>query len=150
MDSQGKMQIAKKHCRQCGEVIHGRRDKQFCSDHCRATHYNVHHTDITVYIREINKIIRRNRSILFNLKSKGNKTIQKTQLIQSGYNFDYQTSFLTTASGQVYIYCYDMGYVEMQEGNTILILNRKSTKGERYIDNNRIIQQRVQQSLPRK
>jgi hypothetical protein len=112
----------KKHCRECGEEIHGRRDKQFCSDYCRANHYNAFNAEISNFIRRVNATIRRNRSILARLNPQGKARLHKIKLIDSGLNFDYYTNVYKTRSGKVYYFCYDQGYLELEDDYYALVV----------------------------
>ena len=120
------MGTKKKYCKECAEEIHGRKDKQFCSDYCRATNHNNRYEDQYTFIRRINKIIRRNRKILFNLNSQGITTIPKLQLIEAGFEFEYHTNISHTTSGKTNYFCYDQGYTEIERGNFLLIAKGKN------------------------
>jgi hypothetical protein len=112
----------KRYCVECNEEIHGRRDKQFCSDHCRATHYNNLNADITGFIRRVNYVIRKNRSILNRLNPNGKARVHKMKLIDAGLNFDYYTNVYKTRSGKTYYFCYDQGYLELEDDYYALVL----------------------------
>lgn len=114
--------IEKRHCRECQEVIHGRRDKQFCSDYCRASHYNNVHADSIAYIRRINYTIRKNRSILSRLNPHGKARVARMKLIDSGLNFDYYTNVYKTRAGKVYYFCYDQGYIDLGDEHYALVV----------------------------
>ncbi|MDZ4747112.1 MAG: hypothetical protein SH808_01390 [Saprospiraceae bacterium] len=116
------MEKDKKNCKVCDEVIHGRRDKQFCSDHCRATYYNNLNSDITSFMRRINYTIRKNRSILFGLNPNGKARVHRMKLIDSGLNFDYYTNVYKTRSGKTYFFCYDQGYLELEDDFFALVV----------------------------
>jgi hypothetical protein len=113
---------ANRPCKECGEEIHGRRDKQFCSDHCRASHYNNLNIEIAGFIRRINYTIRKNRSILCKLNPNGKARVHKMKLIDSGLNFNYYTNVYRTKAGKAYHFCYDQGYVELEEDYYALVI----------------------------
>lgn len=115
----------KKYCKECGEEIHGRRDKQFCSDYCRATQYNVTHAGIANYIRKVNYTIRKNRGILSALNPEGKARVNKIKLMDRGFNFDYYTNVYKTRSGKVYYFCYDHGYLELEGDNYALVVRQE-------------------------
>lgn len=116
----------KRFCKECNEEIYGRRDKQFCSDHCRATHYNNLNADTTGFIRRINYLIRKNRSILCRLNPQGKTRVHKMKLVDSGLNFNYFTNVYKTRSGQTYYFCYDQGYLELDDDYYALIAKENS------------------------
>ncbi|MEP6795661.1 MAG: hypothetical protein ABJB16_15130 [Saprospiraceae bacterium] len=116
------MATEKKYCKECNEQIHGRRDKQYCSDYCRVQHFNNRDVDITNFMRRVNYIIRKNRSILSGLNTKGKTKAHKERLIDAGMNFDYFTNVYRTRAGKVYYFCYDQGYVELEDDYFALVV----------------------------
>lgn len=116
------MTTEKKYCKECNEQIHGRRDKQFCSDYCRTHHFNNMNVDISNFMRRVNYIIRKNRSILLSLNTKGKTKAHKEKLIDAGMNFDYFTNVYKTRAGKIYYFCYDQGYVELEDDYYALVV----------------------------
>jgi len=119
------VRLKKKYCKECAEEIHGRKDKQYCSDYCRATNHNNRYEDQYTLIRRINKIIRRNRKILFSLNPQGVTTISKLQLIEAGFQFEYHTNISHTSSGKTYYFCYDQGYLELEDDYYALVVKEE-------------------------
>jgi hypothetical protein len=78
----------KRVCKVCGEEIHGRRDKQYCSDYCRSTQYQSANADITGFMRRVNYTIRKNRGILCHFNTKGKSRVHRNKLIELGMNFN--------------------------------------------------------------
>ena len=116
------MAAEKRFCKECNEEIHGRRDKQFCSDYCRAQHFNGRNAEISNFIRRINYTIRKNRSILSSLNPNGKAKAHKEKLKDAGMNFDYFTNVYRTRSGKVYYFCYDQGYLELEDDYYALVV----------------------------
>lgn len=116
------MAADKKYCKECREEIRGRKDKQFCSDYCRAQNFNNRNADISNFMRRVNYTIRRNRSILSGLNPKGKAKTHKLKLIDAGLNFDYFTNVYRTQQGKVYYFCYDQGYVELENDYYALVV----------------------------
>lgn len=112
----------KKLCRMCKEQLLGRRDKQFCSDYCRAQHYNNRNNEINNYVRRVNYTIRKNRSILSQLNPKGKTKAHRMKLLDAGLNFDYYTNVYRTKAGKVYYFCYDQGYVDLGDDYYALVI----------------------------
>lgn len=111
----------KRYCKVCNEEIHGRRDKLYCSDYCRATQFNSLHLEVTGLIRRVNYTIRKNRNILEKLNTGGETRVHKRTLIDNGLNFHYFTSVYQSRAGHTYFFCYDQGYRE-QEGDYFLLI----------------------------
>lgn len=123
------MNQEKRYCAECNEEIHGRRDKQFCSDYCRAAKYNQTNKDVSGLIRRVNYTIRKNRNILHKLNPSGECRIHKRMLIDSGLNLNYFTSQFQTRSGNTYYFCYDQGYLEL-EGDYYLLVAKEDYQVE--------------------
>lgn len=120
--------MEKKQCLECGTNISGRRDKKFCSDHCRASHSNKINSDQNKFMRNINNILRKNRRILESFNPQGTSKVTKTSLLDEGFKFSYFTNEYKTKSGKVYKFCYEYGYLQL-EPNLYTIVLRKE-----YID----------------
>ena len=106
----------KKVCLECGDELFGRVDKKYCGDQCRSAHYNRLNSDDSNEIRNINNILRKNRRILSDLVPKEKTKAHRDKLLEKGFNFNYFTNTLTTKENRVYYYCYDYGYLELEDG----------------------------------
>jgi Uncharacterized protein containing a Zn-ribbon (DUF2116) len=117
---------AAKPCLACGRSIKGRSDKKFCDDSCRNTYNNQLKSGDNNYVRSINNSLRRNRRILEALLPKEEKMIKITRdaLLQQGFQFKYCTHSYTNARGNVYLFCYDYGYLQLEKG-WCLVVKRK-------------------------
>jgi len=117
---------AKRYCMDCGEEIKGRIDKKFCSDQCRNTYNNKLNSDTTNHVRNINNILRKNRRILQELNPKNDKArVHKSKMQEKGYNFNYFTSIYKTQKGTVYYFCYEHGYLQLEDDYYFLVVNKK-------------------------
>jgi len=114
----------KRSCRECGEEFTGRSDKVYCSDHCRTSHYNKVNGDSSRAIRSVNRILRKNRRILKDLNRNGKAKVLRKALAAKGFNFTYHTSTYTTRKGNTYVFCYDQGYLDLQNGYCTLVIRQ--------------------------
>lgn len=114
----------KRKCQECGEELKGRSDQKFCSDQCRTTFNNHLNRDVSNQVRNVNNILRRNRRILDDLSKREKKRIQRELLIQLGFNFSFHTSSFTNKKGQTYYYCYERGYVQLNEDLFFIVKNK--------------------------
>lgn len=115
-----------KTCLTCGKAIRGRTDKKYCDDYCRNNYNNqVKGADNNV-VRNINNALRKNRRILSELLQDGEEMAKTTRdrLLQTGFNFMYLTHTYTNKKGNVYCFCYDYGYLPL-ENNWYLLVRRK-------------------------
>jgi len=115
----------KKKCRECGSLIIGRIDKRFCSDQCRNTFNNRLNSDVTRYVRNINNTLRRNRRILMALNTEGRTKIPRDKLLAEGFDFSHLTSVYVGKDGLKYFYCYEQGYLPIEEDRFLLVVKKE-------------------------
>ena len=112
-------------CLECGDKIHGRSDKKFCSDSCRNTYNNNQNKDSTNLMRRINYILRKNYRILSALPFSDGKTkTTKNKLQSEGFDFEYFTSLKTYKNGSQYQFHYDIG-CKYLEDDWILVVRKE-------------------------
>jgi hypothetical protein len=114
-----------KSCMECGTALKGRVDKKFCSDHCRSAHNNRLNSDDTNYMRNVNNILRKNRRILLDLNPGGKNRVGREKLLSRGFDFKHFTSYYTTKDGSQYIYCYEQGYLPIENGYYLLVVKKE-------------------------
>lgn len=114
-----------KNCLACDKPLHGRADKKFCNDYCRNAYNNVLKSANNTVVKDINTVLHKNRRILENVlgQEKTAKT-NREKLLQQGFNFKYITHTYTTKNGDIYCFCYEMGYLSL-ESETYLVVKRK-------------------------
>jgi len=117
--------MKKRTCIECGEEIIGRLDKRFCSDQCRSSYNNRLNSDATNFIRTINNILRKNRRILAKLNPDGKTKVHKDKLLEAGFKFSYFTNQYKTKSGNVYHFCYDQGYLPLDNDYYALVVRKQ-------------------------
>lgn len=108
-------------CLECESQLYGRKDQKFCSDYCRNTYNNRLNEDSNKQVRRINNILRKNRRILSKLNPKGKKTVEGIVLAEEGFNFHYYTNIYTTKKGSQYFFCYDQGYIKIDDDQYMLV-----------------------------
>jgi len=115
-------------CETCGDTITGRSDKRFCSDYCRNTKHNQINRDSSNYMRKVNNILRRNRRILMRFNPNGKAKVVGTTLMEEGFNFAYYTNIYETKKGAKYYFCYDQGYLKLDDGWYALVERQSYVK----------------------
>ncbi|MFN5844214.1 MAG: hypothetical protein ACK46O_00760 [Flavobacteriia bacterium] len=108
-------------CKECGQVLNGRKDQKFCSDYCRNTYNNRQNEDATAYVRRINNILRKNRRILASMNPTGKVTVDGISLAEEGFNFHYFTNIYQTRKGSQYFFCYEQGYIKLENDQYMLV-----------------------------
>jgi len=117
-----------KLCLNCDKPVKGRTDKKFCDDYCR-NNYNNQLKSITInLVRNINNALGKNRRILEEMFTEGEEMAKttKSKLLQKGFQFQYITHIYTNKKGNVYFFCYDLGYLPL-EGDWYLLVKRKES-----------------------
>jgi len=112
-------------CLECGEPFKGRIDKKFCSDICRIAFNNRRNSDQMSYIRSVNNILRKNRRILMSMNPTGKHKVSHGKLKARGFDFSYFTSIYKTRDGALYYYCYDQGYLPIENDCYLLVVKKE-------------------------
>ena len=117
-----------KTCLACSKPLKGRIDKKFCDDYCRNNYNNRQkargiHSSL---VRNINNALLKNRKILEVILPENEETAKanKEKMQRLGFQFKYMTHHYTTKTGKTYFYCYDYGYLPL-ENDWYLIVKRK-------------------------
>ena len=115
-----------KLCLSCNKVLKGRTDKKFCDDYCRNNFNNLLKGDNNNYIRNINNALRKNRRILESLlpEQEDMAKANKDKLLHKEFQFKYYTHTYTNKKGNTYFFCYDYGYLPL-ENDWYLIVRRR-------------------------
>lgn len=100
-----------KECLECGVPVKGRVDKKFCGDSCRNAFNNRQNQSVNNLMRNVNRILSKNRRILAELNPMGKSRTTKDVLIGKGFDFQYFTGIYETKKGARYYYVYDQGYL---------------------------------------
>lgn len=118
--------IENKKCLYCGSTLKGRADKKFCNDYCRNAYNNQLKSSSNNLVRNINNALSKNRRILEGILPETEETAKtnKEKLTRLGFQFKYLTHTYTTRSGKTYFYCYDYGYLPL-ENDWYLVVKRK-------------------------
>ena len=109
-------------CIECGDKLFGRVDQKYCSDQCRSSYNNKLKSDANNYVRNINNILRKNRRILekFNPEGKTVK-VKRQKLLEEGFRFSYFTNIYE----KIYHFCYDHGYLELDNDVFALVVRKE-------------------------
>ncbi|GAA4316115.1 hypothetical protein [Compostibacter hankyongensis] len=112
-----------RYCLECGARIKGRSDKKYCNDQCRNSYNNRQKGDANAFVRRVNHILRRNRSILETLipPDTGKIRLAQSQLVDKGFNFSYYTHIYKTRNRHTYYFCYEYGYMLLEDDYYMLV-----------------------------
>ncbi|MFT7085869.1 MAG: putative nucleic acid-binding Zn ribbon protein [Vicingaceae bacterium] len=104
-----------KNCPICNSQIKGRKDKIFCSPNCKSIQqYEVKREKEQLFF-QVDAQLKANRKILKKYNKTGKTTLRRQVLHQEGFDPNYFTHFRKTAAGDVYFYCYDYGFLKIEE-----------------------------------
>lgn len=117
--------MEKRVCLECESTLNGRSDKKFCSDLCRNAYNNKVNNDTSKIVKNINNILRRNRKILQDLNPTDKAKVHKNKLIEKGFDFTHFTSIYKTQKGTIYHFCYEYGYLQLEDDFFFLVVNNK-------------------------
>lgn len=108
-------------CLDCETQLKGRADKKFCDDQCRSNFNNRLKAENNTLVKSINQILARNRKVLERLNPSGKTKIEFKKLLEAGYNITYHTHMYHTQNGNQYIFCYEFGYLKLENGMVLLV-----------------------------
>ena len=124
----GTVSASDKTCLAFGAVLRGRADKKFCNDYCRNNYNNEQKAKggQSPLVRNINNALLKNRKVLESILTHTEETAKasKDKLQRLGFQFRYLTHIYTTKTGKTYYYCYDYGYLPL-ENDWFLIVRKK-------------------------
>ena len=116
---------SERSCLECGAPFRGRIDKKFCSDTCRVAFNNRLNSEDTSYVRNVNNILRKNRRILMSMNPTGKNKVSYQKLKARGFDFNHFTSTYKTREGSQYFYCYEHGYLPIEEDWFLLVIKKE-------------------------
>jgi len=126
--------MSDRKCLECYEQLRGRADQKFCNDQCRSAYNNRQLINSNKVIRSVNRILKKNYSILTALNPDGKTTGLLSDLQKKGYRFDYFTCTYLARNSRIYYFCYDMGYCELENNKVVLV--RRDLNGDLEIPKN--------------
>ena len=105
-------------CLACGEIVEGRKDKLFCSPYCKSSfHYQNKKSTEDSLFHQIEEKLKRNRALLKHFNTAGKAVVRKSVLLGKGFHPKYFTHYWKNKSGDVYLFCYEFGFLAKTEHN---------------------------------
>lgn len=103
-------------CLFCKEPLEGRVDKLFCTPNCKSSyHYKKSKEKEASMYNRIDLQLKLNRRLLKNFNKAGKSIVRKETLIDAGFDPKYFTHYWKTEKGDVYLFCYEFGFLEKVE-----------------------------------
>lgn len=100
------------NCKYCNEPLIGRVDKMFCSPYCKSAYQYQQKKDKPKSLFEkVDKQLKLNRKILKQYNKEGVTTVREKILLEEGFNPKYFTNYWKNQKGDVYLFCYEYGFL---------------------------------------
>jgi hypothetical protein len=116
-------------CLACEKALRGRSDKKFCDDYCRNNYNNQQKAknNYSPAIRNINNALLKNRKVLGSVLPEGEETARadREKLLELGFRFKYITHIYITKAGREYYYCYDYGYLPLDNDRFLIVRTKE-------------------------
>lgn len=117
-----------KKCLACSKAVRGRIDKKFCDDYCRNNYNNQLKSGETKLIRNIVNALRKNRLILqMVIGNEEMAKVSKEKLLGEGFHFKYHTNIYDNKKGNVYYFCFDYGYLPLDNDRFLVVKTKNNT-----------------------
>ncbi len=104
-----------KTCPVCDSPVKGRIDKKFCSTKCKSIHQYELRQEKEAFYLKVDRQLKLNRKILKTYNYKGYTTVQKTALLNDGFNPDFFSHYWKNSKGDVYLFVYDYGFLDLKK-----------------------------------
>lgn len=109
------MKKTEKTCPHCQKPIFGRSDKKYCDAFCKNAYGNtVRNQDEPLYYR-IDRQLKTNRRILSKYNRRGKTIIEKSIMMEEGFDPNFFTHYWKNKKGQVYLCCFEYGFLQLDE-----------------------------------
>ncbi len=103
-------------CLNCNEKLKGRLGKLFCNAYCKSNyHYQKNKDNENSLFTKIDKQLKLNRKLLQHYNRAGKAVVRKQKLLEVGFNPKYFTHYWKNQKGDIYLFCYEFGFLEKQE-----------------------------------
>lgn len=105
-------------CLNCKSELHGRVDKKYCSEYCKSNlNYELNKNKAVSLFKSIDQQLKLNRRLLRDFNKAGKSTVRMEKIVASGFNPKYFTHYWKNKKGDVYLFCYEFGFLKRTENN---------------------------------
>ena len=114
----------KKKCKKCNtKIVYGRSDKIFCSIKCKNKYHKELRKKTNLVALEIDEILHRNRSILYELlgTTKSKLTIKRIILEKKKFRFQYHTHIHINNQHKTYFWIYDYAWMSFSNDSVLIV-----------------------------
>ncbi len=105
-------------CKNCGTILQGRSDKIYCDNYCKSAYqYKNEKENQSNFYLKVDKQLKSNRKILKAYNKAGKATVRAEELLKEGFNPNYFTHYWKNQKGDIYLFCYEYGFLKRIENN---------------------------------
>jgi hypothetical protein len=105
-------------CKNCNKPLEGRSDKKYCDNYCKSAYqYKNEKENQSNFYLKVDKQLKSNRKILKTYNKAGKSTVRAEELLKEGFNPNYFTHYWKNQKGDVYLFCYEYGFLKRTEGD---------------------------------
>ena len=105
-----------RECLNCKAEVIGRSDKLFCNVYCKSSfQYKKKKEEEKSLFETIDKQLKQNRKLLKSFNKAGKAVVRKEEILKEGFNPNYFTHFWKNKKGDVYLFCYEFGFLAKTE-----------------------------------
>jgi hypothetical protein len=108
----------KRLCLNCESILQGRIDKKYCSEYCKSNfNYELNKNKAVSLFKSIDQQLKLNRRLLRDFNKAGKSTVRMEKIVAAGFNPKYFTHYWKNRKGDVYLFCYEFGFLKRTENN---------------------------------
>lgn len=104
-------------CPVCNKPVLGRSDKKFCSPRCKSLNQYDGRLKNEKFYFQVDKQLKTNRKLLKKYNRSGYTTLRSSKLYEEGFNPNFFTHYWKNQKGDVYLFCYDFGFLSLEKGS---------------------------------
>lgn len=105
-------------CLNCKEKSEGRLGKKFCSEYCKSNYnYEKNKLKENTFFKKVDQQLKFNRKLLRQYNKAGKSTVRAEVFIAEGFNPKFFTHYWKNQKGDVYLFCYEYGFLKRTENN---------------------------------
>ena len=105
-------------CKNCNKPLEGRSDKKYCDNYCKSAYQYINEKENqSNFYLKVDKQLKSNRKILKTYNKAGKSTVRAEELLKEGFNPNYFTHYWKNQKGDVYLFCYEYGFLKRTEGD---------------------------------
>ena len=98
-------------CPVCEHPVIGRTDKIFCSAKCKSVDQYERRRNDEKFFLFVDRQLKINRRLLKKYNRSGFTTLRSSELQSKGFDSRYFTHYWKNRKGDLYLFCYDYGYL---------------------------------------